>query len=1036
MKSLTNPLLLLTLISNFYFLFSLTPVTLAQSPVTLDKNTFGALEARQIGPAVMSGRISCMDALNSDKRVIYAGTASGGVWKSINAGTTFEPVFDEYCQSIGAITIDQAHPDTVWAGTGETWVRNSVSVGDGIYRTIDGGEKWKKMGLENTERIHRILIHPENPDIVFVAAMGHLWNGNVDRGVFKTSDGGTSWQKILFVDENTGCSDIAMDPDNPDILLAGMWDYRRKPHFFRSGGPGSGLYRSTDGGQTWNRLVKGIPEGVLGRITLAWATVGPHWLYALIEAEKSGLYRSTDKGITWELMNDDPMIGHRPFYFFNLVPDPVDSNRIYKPGYSLMVSDDGGKHFTSPFVGGGNVHGDFHPLWIDPNDNHFMYLGTDGGLYVSYDKANTWRFCRNLPVSQFYHVSVDMKKPYNVYGGLQDNGSWMGPSRSPAGITNSDWHYVGYGDGFNVLVDPQDDNIIYWQYQGGYTKRRYLDSREVKDITPHADQETGELRFNWNTPIVFGSSSKAMYIGSQYLFRSVDRGDTWEKISTDLTTNDPQKLRQEETGGLTIDNSSAENHCTIYTISESRKDPEIIWVGTDDGNLQVTSDGGATWTNIVANIPGLPSDTWCSMVESSHVDPLIAYVTFDGHRNGDMQPYVFKTADGGKTWQSLADTNLRGHCYVIREDPVNPDLLFLGTELGLFLSIDGGLTWTSFTGKVPKVSVMDMVIHPREHDLVLATHGRGIIILDDLTPLRQLSQDIIRRDVAFLDSRPFVMMELGFEQGRNGDDEFAGPNPPDAALITYYLKKRHVFGDMYLEIYDPEGNLIKILPGTKRKGINRVTWPLRMDPPRVPSSVQLLGQAFIGPLYPPGDYTMKMIKGGEQYEGRIQIMDDPDSRHSLADRQLRHETIMKAYNLLEEMAYIDRKILGIIEQLESRTEETAVKPPLQKQLRALAQELESMRSEFLATKQGNITGEKRLRERVSGVYGDVMGYRGRPTQSQLARLEDLTGEVKAFERKVNTRIDTDLASINQLLIKAGAQPVSVLTPEAFEKEEY
>jgi photosystem II stability/assembly factor-like uncharacterized protein len=1019
----------------FCFLLFTDPLRVhGQQAVTVDKNTFGGIEGRHIGPAAMSGRISCLDAVNGDPRIIYVGSASGGIWKSINAGTTFKPVFDEYCQSIGAITIDQQRPDTVWAGTGETWVRNSVSVGDGIYRTTDGGKKWEKKGLENSERIARIIIHPSDPNVIYVAVMGHLWNSNPDRGVYKTTDGGTTWEKILFVDENTGCSDLAMDPDNPEVLIAGMWDYRRAPYFFRSGGPGSGLYRSTNGGKDWLKVEKGLPGGTLGRISLAFSPASHRILWALIEAERSGLYRSVDKGESWELLNNDPLMGERPFYFSLIVPDPADSNRIYKPGFGLAVSNDGGKRFSSPIVEGGNVHGDFHPMWIDPADNNFIYMGTDGGLYISQDKANTWRFVRNLPLSQFYHVSVDNGIPYHVYGGLQDNGSWMGPSLSAGRITNSDWVNIGFGDGFNVLVDPTDDQILYWQYQGGNIKRFYRDTREVKDIKPYPLEGSADLRYNWNTPLVFGPASRALYIGSQYLYRSTDRGDSWNVISPDLTTNNPDKLQQEKTGGLTIDNSSAENHCTIYTIGESPLDPLLIWVGTDDGNVQVTQNGGTSWENVSSKIDGLPSGTWCSSIEAGHFDRNAVYATFDGHRSGDMRPYVYRSADLGKTWQSIAGENVTGHCHVIREDPVDPDLLFLGTEYGFFISIDRGGTWTRFTGKMPPVPVMDMVVHPAENDLVIATHGRGIIILDDLTPIRELDPQVLQTEVAFLDSRPYVIRELGSEQSWTGDDEFTGPNSPEAAMITYYLQKRHVFGDMYLEVYNEKGEKIKTLPGSKRKGINRVAMDLRMPPPRVPSSVQLLGQAFAGPLYPPGDYKVVMVKGDKTYEGKFTILYDPDSRHSLADREIRQETIMKAYRLLEDMAFTDRRMLSLRDQALQKSSTLTGNSSLKKELTAFVKKLDALRKEFLATRQGSITGERRLREKVSDIYGDVMAYQGCPTESQITRLESLSREVNSFDQRLDQITGNDLLNLNTLLTKKQLGEIKLLTLEEFQKE--
>ncbi len=1006
-------------------------IGLAQSTTKIDENTFGEIKARQIGPATMSGRIAAIDAVNSDPRILYVGAAGGGVWKSKNAGTTFKPVFDDYIQSIGSITIDQQHPDTVWVGTGEPWVRNTTSVGDGIYRTTDGGEKWEHLGLENTERIVRIIIHPENPDVVYAAAMGHLWNANPDRGVYKTTDGGKSWEKILYVDENTGCSDLAMDLENPDILYAGMWDYRRKPYTFRSGGPGSGLYRSTDGGKSWQKVTKNMPEGELGRIALAVSPADPKIVWALVEAKKSSLLRSNDRGESWQIVNTDPVVGQRPFYFAYMKPDPQDTNRLYKPGFSLSVSDDGGKHFTSPFMGGGNVHSDLHAMYISKKDPEFMYLGTDGGVYLSVDKGNTWKMFRNLPVSQFYRVAIDKQSPYNVYGGLQDNGSWYGPSKSPGGINNSDWVNIGYGDGFNALCDPADNNILYWQYQGGRIKRFYRDTREFKDIKPFRDENTEELRFNWNAPMRFGRKSGALYVGSQYLYRSADRGDSWNRISPDLTTDDPAMQEQEETGGLTIDNSSAENHCTIYAIGESPLDENIIWVGTDDGNLQLTTDGGKTWAKLNQNIPGLPARTWCSYTCPGEFDKGTAFVTFDGHRYGDMKSYVYKTTDYGKTWTPLMDENIEGFCWVIRQDLVNPDLLFLGTEFGLYLSIDGGKTWTRFNGKVPKVSVQEIEIHPTENDLILATHGRGIMIIADLTPIRNLKPDELDQELVFLGSRPFELGYLGGEQRMEGDDEYTGNNPGSELSINYYLKKRHIFGDMNIDIFDASGKLVKTIPAGKRKGINRVGWETSMDPPKVPSSVQLLGEAMMGPTLSPGTYTVKIRKGDDTYEGQVEIVWDPASKHSFADRDLRQEKIMKAYDMLEDLAFIDRQITGIKEQADT-LEGLSGKKSTKKSLRDLSSQMTGMHEEIVPVKVGMITGEERLRERLADVYGGMMGYGGRPTQSQMERLDLLVESIDDISSRLKTKVDTEVADINKSLEKEGLKPITLLTREEFD----
>ncbi|MFH2055365.1 MAG: glycosyl hydrolase, partial [bacterium] len=587
----------------------------------LGSYVFGALRARDIGPAVMGGRISAIDVVNENPTTIYVGAASGGIWKSTDGGVEFEPIFDKYPQSIGAIRIDQARPDTGWVGTGEPWVRNSVSVGAGVYRTTDGGRNWEFMGLENTERIGDIVIDPQDPATIYVAALGHLWNGNQDRGLYKTTDAGTTWEKILYVDENTGCTDIAIDPEEPEIIYAAFWEFRRQPWGFHSGGPGSALYKSIDAGATWSKLTKGLPTGELGRIAVAVAPSRPSVLYAVVEAEKTGFYRSQDLGETWERREGyDSNVESRPFYFSLLLVDPTDYNRVYKPATYMAATSDGGQTFSEP-VSLSGVHPDLHALWINPNNSRHLILGTDGGIYESDNRGLSWRFINNLPVAQFYHVSCDNAEPYNVYGGLQDNGSWLGPSSSPGGIENRDWQNLGGGDGFHVFADPTDSTVVYWQYQGGNLFRKDLKTGENKDIEPLPGIGEPEYRWNWNSAMALSPTDpRRVYVGSQFLHRTADRGDTWVKLSGDLTTNDPKKQRQRQSGGLTIDNTTAENHCTIFTIGESPLDPTLIWVGTDDGNLQVTQNDGTSWSNVVGNIEGLPKNTWCSSVAASHHD--------------------------------------------------------------------------------------------------------------------------------------------------------------------------------------------------------------------------------------------------------------------------------------------------------------------------------------------------------------------------------------------------------------------------------
>ncbi|MGC9341507.1 MAG: VPS10 domain-containing protein [Bacteroidales bacterium] len=1023
------------ILSTAFLLFFLIP-GFSQRPVEINSNTFGEIKARHIGPATMSGRISAIDAVHDDPRIIWVGSAGGGVWKSENGGVKFKPVFDEYTQSIGAIAIVQDHPDTVYVGTGESKVRNSVSVGTGIYKTTDGGESWKEIGLDSTERISRIVIHPDNPDIVYVAAMGHLWNPNEERGVYRTRDGGQSWEKVLYVDENTGASDITINPENPDILYAGMWEFRRKPYYFTSGGPGSGLYKSEDGGDTWFELENGLPDAEKGRIAVAVSPVLTDMVYAVIEAadKQGGLYRSDDDGDSWERVNKTEAVLERPFYFHQIYPDPVDTMRVYKPGFNLNVSENGGKNLTIAYVGGGNVHVDHHAFWISKEDNNLLYLGTDGGVYKSIDQGKTWIMFRNLPVSQFYRVSVDMENPYNVYGGLQDNGSWMAPNKSPGGVENSDWKNFGFGDGFYAFADPEDPNILYWQSQGGNFVRFYQNTGEIKEIKPYGDEELGDLRWNWNSAIHLSPTTDAMYVGAQYLFKSNNRGDSWERISDDLTTNDPKRQQQETTGGITIDNSTAENNATIYAIAESPLNPDIIWVGSDDGLLHYTKDGGQSWVNVTPNIPDLPEGNWVSSVEPGRYEEGTVFVTFDNHRTGDMKPYVYKSDDFGKTFTSLVDENIEGYCFKILQDPVNPELLFLGTEFGLYASIDGGEVWSRFTGNIPKVAIHEMVFHPRENDLIMATHGRGILIIDDLSPLRALNTDIIQEDLAFLPSRPYLISSMGFKQTSEGDDTYIGSNPRDAVYITYYMKKRHIFGDMYMEIYDAEGNKVAELPAGKRKGINREAWTPREKPPKVPVSNLLAGGAIIGPTYLPGEYIVKIIKGEESYEGTVNIEFDPNLPHSEEERELQLKTLRRAYRMLEDLAFVDAKISGVMEDVKKVSEAEDTKASIKKKLDPYVEKLETLKKEMVATKMGGITGEEQLREKIAGIYGAVMRYYGAPTQSQIDRLEVLDVELQEKSSQAEELLGDELVKVNKLIAKAGAEEIKVITLEEFKKE--
>lgn len=1020
---------LILLVAVYFVCFYLPAV--AEVKVTIDSSTFGGIPARAIGPAVMGGRITAIDAVGKNPQIIYVGSAGGGVWKSINGGNTFRPVFDKFTQSVGAVAVDNLKPETVWVGTGESWVRNSVSVGTGLYKSTDSGDNWTLVGLEKSERISRICINPQDSAVVYVAVLGHLWDADKERGVYKTTDAGKTWEKILYVDENTGCADLCIDPQEPGTLYAALWQFRRKPYFFTSGGPGSGLYKTGDGGKTWKKIHNGLPKENLGRIAVAVAPSRPGRIYAVVESRQSAFYRSDDQGENWLRLDSSDIIGERPFYFSLVVVDPVDYKRVYKPGFILNVSSDAGKSFERR---GGEPHPDYHALWVNPGNPSHLLLGTDGGVYVSYDKGGTWRFLNNIPVSQFYHVSFDMENPYNVYGGLQDNGSWAGPSRSPGGIDNSDWTVVGDGDGFYVLVDPHNKDIIYREYQGGFVSRLHRTSGESKDIRPYPGPGEPDYRFNWNTPIVV--TPNALYIGAQFLFRSVDKGDSWERISPDLTTNNREKQRQLETGGITVDNSTAENHCTIFTIGESPLDKDVLWVGTDDGNVQVTRSGGKSWDNVVGNIPGLPLCTWCSSIAASRYNAATAYATFDGHQTGDMKAYVYKTTDFGTTWQSLNSDAIKGYAFVIREDTENPGLLFLGTEFGLFVSLDDGAQWAQFTGNLPNVAVRDIAIHPRDHAAILATHGRGIYIIDDLTLFRKITPAVLEQDVYFLRPDPVVIKRIGGDYRSSNPGEFVGTNPAEVGKLAYFLKKRHVFGDLKLEICDAAGKQIKTLPAGKRIGINVVEWPLRLKPPKMPTSPTRDVFIMEGPLVPEGTYTAKLIKGTETYTREINVMYDPSSPHSAADRALQQQTVWKLYRMQEHLAYVAHCTAAVRDQARENAGKLKKDDPFSKALENVAAKLDKFHKSLVATRKGaGITGEEQLREKVVMLYVNVNSYDGKPTASQLTRLAVLEKEIEKANAQFKSLIEKELPTIEKQLENKKLKPIAIMTKEEYIEQE-
>jgi photosystem II stability/assembly factor-like uncharacterized protein len=780
------------------FLLLLTAATPAARGV-VDPGLLAGMKARSIGPAGMSGRIAAIEGVESDPDILYVGAATGGVWKTVDGGDTWAPVFDDQpVASIGAIAVFQANPDIVWVGTGEGNPRNSISVGDGIYRSLDAGKTWTRLGLENTERIHRIALHPTNPDVAWVAALGKAWGDSHDRGVYKTEDGGKTWARVLAADDQTGANDVVVDPRNPNKLLASLWTYRRWPWFFKSGGPGSSLHISWDGGRTWKKLTPedGLPAGDLGRIGLGVSRSNPDVVYAMVEAKKSALLRSEDGGRTWKTVNDRYDVNPRPFYFGDVRVDPALPDRVYTLDYNVRVSTDGGRSFET-LIDGSVIHGDFHALWIDPRDPEHLLVGGDGGVGISHNRGRTARFVANLPVSQYYHVAVDMQQPYNVYGGLQDNGSWRGPSAvwQGGGIRNHHWLDVGGGDGFETLPDLGDPRFLYSMSQGGDLGRYEMPTGQIRSIKP-APPPGVTLRFNWNAGLAADPFHPGtLYLGSQFVHKTSDRGESWTAISPDLTTNNPEWQKNDESGGLTLDVSGAERFTTIVAIAPSPLQEGVIWVGTDDGRVHVTRDGGKSWESVEKNVKGVPAGTWVPAICPSKHDPASAFAVFDNHRRSDWTPYVYRTDDWGRTWKRLAGSNagdtVRGYALAVEQDPADRDLLFLGTEFGLWASFDAGAHWVPWRHGLPTVSVMDLAIHPREQDLVIATHGRSLYILDDIRPLRTMSEKILAEPLhlfAIADAQQHADRpeDSGFTLGFS---EYRGENRPYGALLTYSLNQ-------------------------------------------------------------------------------------------------------------------------------------------------------------------------------------------------------------------------------------------------------
>jgi photosystem II stability/assembly factor-like uncharacterized protein len=827
-----------------------------------------ALTVRSIGPSNTGGRVISLAIVEDRPATMYVATASGGLWKTANRGTTWTPIFDNQGTiSLGAVAVASSNPDVVWVGTGEANARNSVSWGDGVYKSTDGGKTWKNMGLRESHHIGAIVIHPKNPDIVYVAALGHLWGPNKERGLYRTQDGGKTWEQCKYINDETGFIDLAMDPGNPDTLYAAAYRVRRGP--FSGGnpdimyGPESGLYKTSDAGKTWKRLTRGLPDRPIGRCGLAVSRKDPRIVYAIVQTDQTalarenelgqasrasnqpdngGVFRSADRGETWIKLND---LCPRPFYFSQIRIDPSDDQRIYVLGVTLHVSIDGGRIFRRNAASGS--HADHHALWIDPADPDHLILAGDGGVYFSYDRGATWEHVRNLPIGQFYGIGLDMRKPYRVYGGLQDNGSWGGPSRTHTreGITPADWVRILGADGFHCQVDANDAATVYAETQYGGLHRLNVRTGEDIEIRPRPPRDRPAYRFNWSSPILLSPhDSRTIYYGGNYLFRSVDRGDRWSLLSPDLTRGQP--------------GPSADSGHTLTTIAESPLRAGTLWTGSDDGLVYLTRDGGRTWSDVGSRIPDLPPERWITRIECSPFAEGTAFVAIDRHRNDDRAPYLFKTEDYGKTWKALAKNLPPGSpIHVVRTNDRNRDLLFVGTEHGLFVSLDGGARWQPLGKGLPTIAVHDLAIHPRDRELVIATHGLSIYILD-ISPLEQLSPKVLESPGQLFEVKPVPQYRLHGARGFGAGKNYLAPNPEYGASIWYYLKEapEHM---VRVAIVDTEGNLVARLAGPREPGLHRVQWSLRK------------GAKQDDPEVPPGEYQVQLRLGDQTWTRKFRV---------------------------------------------------------------------------------------------------------------------------------------------------------------------
>jgi photosystem II stability/assembly factor-like uncharacterized protein len=1061
-------------------------------------STIKRLRWRSVGPANNAGRVSVVAGVPGNRDVYYVAGANGGIIKTTNGGVTFKPIFDrQNIGSIGAIAIAPSDPNIIYVGTGEENPRNNASIGDGMYKSIDGGEHWTHIGLEKSDKIARIVIDAKNPDLVFACGLGREWGPNEERGVFKTTDGGKSWKKVLYVDTQTACSDIAADPGNSNILYAGMYTYRRWAWHLESGGGNTAVYRSVDGGNSWERLSgkdrdRGLPKTEMDRIGLAVAASDPDVVYVVSETKTEGeMWRSDDGGDHWRMVNRDPNINFRPFYYSDIRVDPKDPNRVFSLSGSLYMSEDGGANFRQIAR---DVHGDHQALWIDPTNPKYILSGSDGGWQVSYDGGKNFEVVNTFPFTQFYHINFDMQKPYMTCGGLQDNGNWCGPSQTPSGQGNrkNDWFTVSGGDGFFTVPVMDKPWLVYSDAQGGMLNLTDTRTGAQKTIYPYPNRVgsvgdamiSHKYRFNWNSPIALSPlNPKVVYFGGNVLFKSTDYGFSWQVISPDVTTNDPKK--QESSGGpIVVDNTAAEFHCTIITIAPSPLDSNVIWVGTDDGNVQVTRDGGKTWSNVFTNVPGLKPAAWIPTVDASHSDAGTAYVAADHHQDDDYSPYAYMTTDYGKTWKRITGDipASAAWVHVVREDPRNRNLLYMGTEMGVWASWDRGTHWVSMRGDLPVTPVRDIQVHPRDNDLLLATHGRGLYIMDDVSALQNLNT-AQATDATLFDIRPATRWSQWNRDGNLGQKKWTGENPPQGALITYYLKSQPP-GEVNITISDKDGRAIRRMRRVADDaGINRVVWDLRHDPPAGGAGGRggrgggggAAGASTEGPqggaapdtslaalrarrasaaanaeeAQPsaeeggfggrggggglevlPGTYTVALSVNGKQLTKPVQVEVDPRSDMTPAQLTAQFQTASQLNDLT---ARVNRVVTGTddllaqLTSLQTQLRRAQGSPTVLASIDTTVKELRHFRDSVLARPLAGLGYRQypRLREEVQTVSGMVSRPMMPPTQGELLRMGELKTEADQAQARLDGIIQNRVMKINQAL----AGTPHVITPQ-------